>query len=131
MSQEEQEEGARSFTRALEMVADGALVSEGSDALQQLVAKLQDEALDTNGDAKGELTLKLKINVEPNGIASIVYDLKTKEPTPKRPKGHLWVTKGGNLTPHNPRQQKLPLREVGGEERGAREVEGTKTVREV
>lgn len=128
---DEDGEGARSFTRALEMVSDGDLVREASNALRDLLLVMQHEAKETSADAKGELVLKLKIEVEPSGIATITPDIKVKEPVPKRAKGHLWLTKGGNLTPHNPRQQKLPLREVGGEERETREVEDKREMREV
>lgn len=129
--EERDDEGARSFSRFVEMVADGAMVSEASEALHKLVCSLEDDALETHSTSKGELTLKVKIAVEPNGVVSIVYDLKAKEPVPTRPKGVLWLTKGGNLTPHNPRQQKLPLREVGGTEESAREVGGATKAREV
>lgn len=112
MQTKTEDEGARSFTRSLEMVAEGELVSEASDELHRLISALQDEALNAGLPAKGEFALKLKIVVEPNGVAAIAYDVKIKEPEPRRPRGHLFVTKGGNLTAHNPKQQKLPLHEV-------------------
>lgn len=128
---EAENEGARSFTRALEMVADGRLATEASQALNEHLSKLAAIADDRCDTAKGELTLKLKLAVEPTGAVSIVYELKTKEPTPIRPKGHLWLTPGNNLTPHNPRQQALPLHEVKSDAGPARDIETNTKVREV
>lgn len=129
--EERDDEGARSFARFVEMVADGALHSEASEALHKLVCALEDDALDTHSTSKGELTIKVKLAVEPNGVVSVTYDLKAKEPVPTRPKGVLWLTKGGNLTPQNPRQQRLPLHEVSIEAGPAREVGGATKAREV
>lgn len=125
------DEGARSFSRALEMIDDGGLVIEASRQLHNLLTTLKQEVDETGVDTKGELSLTLKITVERGGTIEITPAIKLKEPGPRLAKGRLWITSGANLTPHNPRQQKLPLREVGGEERETREVEGAEKAREV
>lgn len=120
-------EGPRSFTRALEMINSGSLVREASRQLHGLLVTLQDEVADTGIEAKGELSLTLKITVEEeSGITRITPVLKVKEPGPRLTKGTLWVTKGGNLTPHNPRQQALPLHEVKSDA-PARDIDETGT----
>jgi hypothetical protein len=123
---DENDEGPRSFTRALEMISEGSLVREASRQLHELLKTLQAEVRDTDLDAKGELTLTLKVTVEVDGIVRIDPVIKTKEPAPRLVKGTLWITKGGNLTPHNPRQQSLPLHEVKSDA-PARDIDETGT----
>lgn len=106
------EEGARSFTRALEMLSEGRTVVKLSEELQSMVAALRDEAMARRTQATGELTLKLKVTVEEDGTATVVPESKLTLPKPRTEKTILWLTKGANLTPQNPRQQSLPLREV-------------------
>lgn len=126
------DEGARSFARFLEQIADGDAQRALSRELRELCLKLRDEAQGRSAPAKGELTLTLKLKAEPNDVVQVVYDIKTKQPKPIHPSGVMWMTKGGNLSPSNPRQQKLPLKEVGGIEReSARDVGDEPRVAEV
>ena len=113
MTTKERPEGARSFARFLEKLADGDAHVELSEALHTLGAQLREEAIRVDNRVKGEITLKLAIEVEPNGVVAIRYDVKTKTPEAKRPSSVGWISTGGNLLFENPRQQKLPLREVG------------------
>lgn len=60
----ETEEGARSFVRFFEDLANGQAQMDASEALHELVNELHDEALRTANGVTGDFTLKLKI---PNG----------------------------------------------------------------
>jgi len=108
----EKDEGPRSFTRFLEQVAEGEANGELSRALQKLTVACATHAKLQNDTVGGSLELKLNLSVEPGGIVGVSYSVKTKEPDPKRAGSIFWTTKGGNLSVENPRQQKLPLREV-------------------
>jgi len=110
---EMEDEGPRSFTRALDAIGDGDFVLEASEDLHRLLQDLRDEARRRHGTAKGTFTLKLTLGVEWNGPVEVKPAITTKADQRKLSKGHLWLTPGGNLTASNPRQQKLALREVG------------------
>jgi hypothetical protein len=106
-------EGPRAFARWLQLVADGKAHVELSTTLFDLMKKLRSFAINTQNIAKGEVLVRFKFKVEPTGIVGIGYEIKTKEPEPARPGAVMWLTKGGNLTPENPKQQDLPgIREV-------------------
>lgn len=128
MKEEPREEGPRSFARFIEQVADGVVHSELSTELHKLTSTLQDEAVNRHAKAKGSLTLKMSFEVMPNGVVTIRYDLDTKTPKPARNEGVAWLTpKGGNVVFENPKQTKLPLREVGGTPEPARDVPAAAT----
>jgi len=129
--EDEGDEGARSFARLIEQVADGDAQRALSDELHALCTRLREEAQARGTDVGGELTLTLKLKVEPSDVVGVSYEIKSKLPGPRRSKGVMWLTKGGNLTPSNPRQQRLPLKEVGGAEREVRDVAQTTTVKEL
>lgn len=105
-------EGPRSFAKFLSDLADGAAHAELSTELHGLVKALSDESDRTSRDAKGELTLKLRLSVAPNGTVTVNYDVAAKDPKPARSHGVFWVSPGGNLVNENPKQAKLPLRDV-------------------
>ena len=104
-------EGARSFTRFLDQVADGDLHTEASQLLHRLVEKMQQQTRAQAKEVKGELTLKLKLSMD-GALTTVAYEINGKEPAPRRPGSVFFVTRGGNLSVQNERQQELPLREV-------------------
>lgn len=114
-------EGPRSFGVFLHALADGEAMAACSNELHKLVSVLQDESLEQNAELKGELRLTIKVTADPKGHVAVSYDLATKEPKPVRSSSIMWITKGGNLTVENPRQQKLPLRDVDLSRRKMRE----------
>jgi hypothetical protein len=115
------EEGARSFLVFLRDLGEGEAESELSYQLHELCKRIQEEASAQGSKVRGALSLKLRIVAEPKGPVGISYDVETKSPKRKTSPAVMWLTKGGNLTPDNPRQQRLGLREVG----GTREVRET------
>jgi hypothetical protein len=122
MGMSEQHEGPRSFSVFMHELSEGEAHGEASQKLHELVNKMQDAALDQGKEVKGEFTLSLKLKVDPRGTASVDYTIKAKAPDRHRLRATLFVTKGGNLSVENPRQQTLPLREVAGQAAPAREV---------
>lgn len=117
-------EGPRDFTAFLRNLRDGSFVHEASDELYALIQQLATHA-STHTRAKGKLVLTLALDIEANGVAKVVADITTKSPKPERGSSHMWVTRGGNLSPENPRQQKLPLREVSA--KAARDLDALTT----
>ena len=62
--------------------------------------------------AKGEIVLKLKFAAEPGGSVSVDTDITIKEPKPLRSRTVMFLTKDNLLSPNNPRQMHLGLKEV-------------------
>lgn len=124
----EDREGARGFAVVLQQLDDGCFHAEVSEALRKLNRELSDMANSHGGKVKGTMTLALTLTAQDDGTISIDCDVKTKSPKPRRPRSLFWLTKGDNLTLDNPRQQKLPLRDVGGAGR-ARDVGGRRAAR--
>lgn len=119
------EEGPNAFSVFISQLADGAAHSELSGELHELAKMLQDTAVNTSGTAKGELTLKLKLSIEPNGITAITYDVATKKPKTSRPSAVAWLSKGLNVVFQNPKQTAMPFRDVSAAAQPAREVTET------
>jgi hypothetical protein len=118
-TEKENDEGARSFAVLLQGIGDGELNAELSETLHGMNAKLSNHAVDF-GKAKGTLTLTIEVDIDREGVVTLTPDVKTKLPKPARKKGRYWLTAGNNLSPENPKQTKLNLREVPA--RGARSV---------
>lgn len=108
------EEGVRSAAVLLAQVDDGALNAEFSERLHETVQKLYEHAVETAKDAKGRVSLTLDLAVSEKGFVGLRGTVETKIPKRKASLSHFWISPGGNLTVENPRQQKLPLREVAG-----------------
>lgn len=120
------EEGPRSFAKFIHDLADGECESETSYELHELMKRCQEEAAARGVKVKGSLTFKINFNVEQSAKQSIVqigYEVTAKAPKRRTSPATFWLTKNGNLTAHNPAQQKLALREVTGpDQREARDV---------
>lgn len=109
----------RSFAVFIHDLADGDANRELSELLHELVKKLAADAYNRASVSKGKLGVKFNVSVDPRGQVVIGWDASTTEPKPPRTGGVMWLDKGNNLVAENPRQQKLPLREVGGRDREA------------
>lgn len=108
---ESKTEGPRSFSVLLTSLDDGTVHADLSEKLHAVVSELRDRSVTEDRKLRGELTLKLTLDVR-KGVAEVTADITTKTPKRKREPSTVWVTKGGNLTTEVPRQEKLNLREV-------------------
>lgn len=112
MKNDTKDEAPRGFAVLLGQIDDGALHAEISEVVQE-VAKTLTAGVDNFGvDQKGSVTLTLKLKARKDGTILIEGDVKKKVPELRRGTGLFWLSPGGNLSPENPRQQKLPLRAV-------------------
>lgn len=101
----------RNFGGLLQNLEDGKLIADLGVELEGLNAKLLRET-QGGGKAKGELRLTLKLAADGAGIVQIDGEITVKAPKPARQRSVMWMTKEGSLATENPRQTKLPLREV-------------------
>lgn len=112
----EEAEGARAFNNAIMLLDNGRVHAELSEKLHGLVCKLRDEAINRDRAIAGELSLTLKIGVDEHGNVEVIPAIKVVEPKAKQARTVLFLTRGGNLSVENPRQQSLPLRDVSAPE---------------
>lgn len=115
-------EGPRAFARFIENVGYGQAHTDLSVEMQELGRELYAMAMHMHSPQKGKLTLELAFTVDPDCGVAVRYQIKTKRPDRQRPGSVFWVTKHGNLTVEDPRQQKLPLREVSAPPADVREA---------
>jgi hypothetical protein len=108
---ERDDEGAKAFGRILVELEDGQLHSDVTRELMALSRALREHAK-IRGKAKGELALTLKMACDEHEVMTISSTYKTKLPIPPRRQSIMWLTRGGNLSPSNPKQVELPLRAV-------------------
>ncbi len=101
----------RSFNLVLSQLQGGAFLDLLSESLRELVQELSDHELNTRKAAKGSLTVKLKVKLD-DGIFEIVPEAKVEKPKPVMGRDIFWCDSEHNLTPENPRQGKLALRDV-------------------
>lgn len=131
IDEHDDEEGARSFSRTIAVIADGQLNGDASEELHKLIRDLKAESALRHAPVKGTITLEMTFNVEPHGYVEVTPKIKTKMAERRRPKGVMWITPGGNLSEKNPRQQDLPLQDVGGRGEARDVVVGRREVKEV
>ena len=105
------DEGPRAFGRLLLEFEDGDLHADLSAEIMGLMKRLGEHAK-LRGKAKGELTLSATFAVDEYGVVEVSTAYKVKAPTPPRRKSTMWLTPGNNLSPANPRQVTMDLREV-------------------
>lgn len=90
----------------------GAFSDELDQELSDDLERLRATAIATSGKIKGELIVKLKIQVTSAGLITIDPDVKSNLPKPIREQDSFHLTKNGALSRKNSKQQELPLREV-------------------
>lgn len=102
------DEGIRPFANFIAEACDGDLGSECSLEFKGLIESLEDSKIrDGAASAKGSITVKINLKHDGKSL-DVSYDVKTQKPVRKRSKGTVWVTKEGNFTLRNPKQQEFP-----------------------
>ena len=109
--QQAADDGPRAFSVILSQCEDGALHAELSEKMQALAKKMARHA-ENYGSAKGTFTLKLSLSMDAMGTTQIDADIVIKEPKAGRARSVFWLNPSHNFLNENPRQTKLPLREV-------------------
>lgn len=100
----------RSFGLLLQDLEGGKVLADLSDKQSELSRKLLRHA-ESLGRANGEISLKLKFSADTKTV-HVTAEIAMKEPKPVRQAETFWFRKDGTLSNEDPRQTKLPLREV-------------------
>lgn len=106
------EEESRSAAVLLPQIDEGALNAELSGAIHATTRKLYEMAVAYAKDTKGKVVLTIGLEVSPQGYVVVRGGVESKVPRARPTAGHFWLSPGGNLVLENPRQQKLPLRDI-------------------
>lgn len=81
--------------------------------IAKLVSEMQDFSRAFGGvKASGTLDLKLSFRIDRFGQIDLEAGHKISTPKAPKSKGVAWTTEDGGLTPANPNQMALPLRDV-------------------
>lgn len=103
------EKNLRHFNMLITQLEGGALNEELSDKIREIISEISDAAMDRAGTHKGELTLKLKFEMNhKDKIVEVAADVVSKLPKcPRGRAGLFWADEDGNLLRENPRQLTL------------------------
>lgn len=82
----------------------GSLITEFEETLREAVGACY------NLNKKGEITLKLKFAPGGKNRMEIIPSISAKIPKEERAGTSLFVAQGGQLTPYDPEQERLPLK---------------------
>lgn len=96
----------RPITDTLRLLDGGTFIDAASEELANLV-----KSVDQTGKA-GKLSMTLEVKKVSGGAISITPAVKASVPAPKPDSTLLWPTVEGNLSPQNPNQRSLDLRDV-------------------
>ncbi|MDJ0685370.1 MAG: hypothetical protein QNJ84_11765 [Alphaproteobacteria bacterium] len=94
------------FAQFLQLLEDGDLHGELSDALKQINAALNQHVLDYGGKPKGKLTVAIDFTLD-GGVFDIRADYTVKTQKPPRHKTMAWSTDKNHFTGHNPKQMHM------------------------
>ncbi|MEA3246272.1 MAG: hypothetical protein U9Q74_08970 [Gemmatimonadota bacterium] len=97
-----------SFLAMFGSLEDGALDSDLTDDLVQLVHDMRAFALATGAKPRAKMTLSLEIKLD-GGIFEVIPSYTVKPPKKPRSRSIFYATKSGGLSANNPSQTSLPL----------------------
>ena len=98
---------ARNFATFLSQIEDGELQLALTDAMRDLVARLQDHARDVGGAPKGRIALDIGFALDKGGMITVAADFRVTTPKTVRGKSVFYATPENNLSRHNPRQSDM------------------------
>jgi hypothetical protein len=101
------DEGIKPFANFIAEACDGDINNEASVELKALIEAVSDAVARDGGSPKGSINVKINLKHDGKSLG-VTYEITTKKPPRKRSGGVVWVTKEGNFTLKNPRQQELP-----------------------
>lgn len=96
----------RPFADVVRQIDGGVFYDDLTAQLAEVV-----QAVSATGKT-GELTLKLKVKPNGSNSVSIIEQVTAKVPEPPRGATIFFVTEAGDLLRDDPRQAKLPLRDM-------------------
>lgn len=103
----------RGIDQILTVADNGAYAPQMRADLEKLVQDMRDFSLAFGGvKAKGKFKLEIEMTIDRFGQIDLQAQHETKPPKPPKAKGTAWTTDDGALTPANPNQMRMDLRDV-------------------
>lgn len=102
------------FLPLVAKLQDGALEQDLNEQLSDIVSALTAQAREAGGKPKAKLTLSLVFKLD-SGMVEVEANVTVAQPKPVMGKSIFWPTTDHQLSPENPRQHELPLRDVATE----------------
>lgn len=112
----------RTIDQILAIPDEGNFLSELLQENADLIAELQDHQKAYGGAPKGSLSISIAYELGKGGIVNMKASFATKAPKTPAASAVAWVTRDGDLTPENPAQMKLNLRDATAHDRQIKSV---------
>jgi hypothetical protein len=106
MAEQTTDEGVKSFAAFVRDACDGDVEKEGSLEFWGLLEKIRATQERYGGARRGRFTLTFALAYDGKTL-HIDHEVAVKNPKTPRQQGQAWLTKSGNYTFKNPRQQEL------------------------
>jgi len=101
----------RSFPQFLTELEDGQLGNDLIKQVQEIVAAMNDAAMNGRGKSSAKLAIKVNFKLE-GGVIEVAADYTATLPKAPRGRSIFWATPENNLSRRDPRQSTLALRDV-------------------
>lgn len=106
-------ENPQRFSELFSILGYGDADTRVTESLRKLVEKIL-AVSEEGGSAKGQLVITLKVAADKKGRVGIATSCKVTQPELPIAGSALFASPDGRLQVSDPRQEKLPLRAVGG-----------------
>lgn len=104
----------RTIDQILALADGGDFLSDLLEQHQQLMLDMVNHRLEYGGKSSGSVAINIKYELSKHGDLRMTATHDIKAPKPPAASGVAWMTDNGHLTPENPRQMKLGVRDVNG-----------------
>ena len=104
----------RGLDQMFAMLDDGNYLPEILDRRDTLLRELKDFSAAFGTKAKGRLTLKIDFTTDKYGQVEMTATDEIKVPKQPPSKANLWITDDGKMSPSNPNQRRMGIRDIGG-----------------
>lgn len=95
------------LTDLIFMLRDGNFNQEVAEDIAEFSGKLENIGCELERKVKGQITLKIDVERDSDGVYFLTPQLTTKLPTVKHGRTIAWVTTDNRLTPNKPNQGNL------------------------
>lgn len=107
-----------SFTSFMQQVEGGKLHDDLTREIPDINGTLSNHVINNGGVAKGKLKLEVEFTLK-DGVMEVTGSYDVTLPKEKRGRSIFWLTPDNHFTQANPKQDRLPFRDVN-DTRGTR-----------
>ncbi|RBO54683.1 hypothetical protein DSD19_04720 [Rhodovulum sp. BSW8] len=104
----------RTLDQVLSLLDGGDFLSGLLEENRNLIQALLTHQREYGGAPKGSLTIKLNYQLDRKCTLQITGDLDVRKPKEPKASTTAWITADGFVTPSNPNQMRMEVRDAGG-----------------